>query len=157
MLLSTLKTIKKYKDTLSMNFELSFRKAVSDRTLQNQGTDLIGAMNNVKGYIKSNDDNYVIFMSDMMNYTNTLIMEPSNTQFSNANLVSILNKLPGIEIQNATAIVITGDQPVVTSEHFELVKSFWTQYFKKNNIKLYDYSSASVSKLNELMSLPVSK
>lgn len=152
----TIDNFGKFKDSLALTFETSFNKSVSDRSLQNQGTDLLGAMNNVKGYIKANADNYIIFLSDMMNYTNTINMEPSNAQFSNVNIDAILNRLPGFEMKNTTALVLTADQPSVSAEHFELVKKFWTQYFNKNNIRLYDYSSASVSKLNELMGLPIS-
>lgn len=147
----------KFKDTLALTFETSFNKSVSDRTLQNQGTDLIGALNNVKGYIKTNADNYIILLSDMMNYTTTLSMEPSNTDFTIGTLELYLQKLPLIEMKNTTALVLTADQPSISAEHFKLVQRFWTQYFIRNSIKLYDYSSASVSKLNELMVLPVSK
>lgn len=147
----------KYKDTLAITFASNFKKAVSDRSLQTMGTDLFGAIQNVKGYIKSSDENYVIFLSDMMNYTPALIMEATNPQFSQSTMDAILNGLPGIELSNTIVIVLTADQPSVSSEHFELVKSFWEKYFLKNNIKLFDYSSASVSKLDELMKLSVSK
>ncbi len=153
----TQENFSKFKDSLGISFETCFNKSVSNRTLQNQGTDLFGALNNVKGYIKTNADNYIVFLSDMMNYTNTLIMEPSNPNFSKNNLDAILNKLSGINLPNTTVLVLTADQPGLTTEHFDLVKTFWTQYFNRNKIKLYDYSSASVSKLNDLMSLPISK
>jgi hypothetical protein len=58
---------------------------------------------------------------------------------------------------NTTVLVLTAKQVEASSEHFKLVQSFWTKYFQKNKIKLYDYNSASVAKLNELMALPVNE
>jgi len=58
---------------------------------------------------------------------------------------------------NTTALVLTGEQVEVTPAHFSLVQSFWSSYFIKNNIKLYNYNSGSVAKLNELMSLDITK
>lgn len=153
----TKKNFKNYKDSLAIIFETSFKNAIADRTKQSQGTDLLGALENVKGYTKPVYDNYVIFLSDMMNYTSFLNMEPSNTNFTNASVDEILKKLPGIEMPNTTALVLTANQVDVSAQHFSLVNSFWAKYFSKNNIKLYDYSSASVSKLDELMTLPLSK
>ncbi len=149
----TQKNFTTYKDSMEIAFENNFRKCISDRQIE--GTDLFGALNNIKGYIVPTDDNYILFLSDMMNYTKELNMEPSNTQFVQTAFESILKKVPGISMQNTTALVLTGKQDGVTQEHFELVKSFWEKYFERNGIKLYSYSSATVSKVDELMALPL--
>ncbi|MBK6632897.1 MAG: hypothetical protein IPG38_00020 [Chitinophagaceae bacterium] len=68
-----------------------------------------------------------------------------------------LDKVPNYEMLNATALILTAEQVEVTPEHFKLVQTFWTKYFTKNQIKLFDYNSASLSKLNELMTLPITE
>lgn len=151
----TQQNFKIYKDSMGIFFENSYRKCMSDR--QSEGTDLFGAINNVKGYFNPDDDNYIIFLSDMMNYTEALKMEPSNSQFTTASIDGILKGLPGITMQNVMALVLTGNEVGVSQEHFDLVHLFWDGYFKKNNIKLYNYSSAAVSKIDELMALPLHK
>lgn len=151
----TLGNLKKYKDTLITSFAQNFQAAIDNRNKSQHGTDIFGALEVVKGKLKANDDNYVIMLSDMMNWTNTLKMEPGNNAFNNSTLDDIVSKVPNFEMSKTTALVLTAEQIEVSPEHFKLVQSFWTKYFAKNQIKLFDYNSASVSKLNELMALPV--
>jgi len=147
--------LKKFKITLSTEFVESFNNAINRRNKSNHGTDIFGALEVVKEKLKTGDDNYLIMLSDMMNYSSTLIMEPENRGFNSSTLEKILNTVPNFEMPNITAIVLTAEQVEVSPEHFKLVKTFWTKYFEKNKIKLYDYNSASVSKLIEMMALPV--
>jgi len=149
--------LKKYKETLSNDFEESYKKAIDSRSEVNHATDVFGALEVIKGKLKPNDDNYIILLSDMMNYSNTLNMEPNNSHFNSTTLERALSTVPGYNMPNTTALVLTGEQVEVTPAHFSLVQSFWTKYFNKNNIKLYDYNSGSVAKLNELMSLDITK
>ena len=95
--------------------------------------------------------------SDMMNWTDNLIMEESNTNFNYNTIDKCLENVPNVELTKTTVIIITGEQVESSAEHYKLVKSFWSKYFDKNQIKLYDYNSASVSKLNELMLLEVNQ
>ena len=153
----TKKNLDDYKAKMSKEFEASFNKAIEKRSAGSHATDLFGALDVVNRKISSRDDNYIIFLSDMMNYSNALNMEPSNTRFNNSTIDSILKEVPSYKMPGVTALVLTGEQVEVTSEYYSLVQSFWTKYFSNNEIKLFDYNSASVSKLNELMSLDVSK
>ena len=93
----------------------------------------------------------------MMNWSSVLNMEPGNSGFNSKTIDGILNDVPNYELPNTTALVLTAEQVEVSPAHFQLVETFWTKYFFKNHIKLYDYNSASVSKLNEMMALPVSE
>ena len=80
-------------------------------------------------------------------------MEPGNSQFGSNTIEAVLKKVAAVHLPNTVALVLTADQSYIPQEHFKLVQSFWTKYFENNGIKLYDYSSASLSKLNELMSM----
>jgi hypothetical protein len=147
--------LKKYTDTLQTEFVKNFQEAINGRSKSNHGTDIFGALGVVKDKLKANDDNYVIMLSDMMNWSSTLNMEPDNRDFNSSTLDKILGSVPNYAMPNTTALVLTAEQLEVTPEHFKLVQSFWTKYFAKNQIKLYGYSSASLSKLNELMALKI--
>lgn len=146
--------LKRFTDSLATSFAQTFQSAIDNRNKTSHGTDIFGALEVVKGKLKAKDDNVIILLSDMMNYTNTLKMEPENTEFSTSTLNNALGKVPNFEMANTTVLVLTADQSHISREHFKLVQSFWMQYFEKNHIKLYDYNSASLSKLNELMALP---
>lgn len=149
--------LNKYKDTLQTEFAQSFQAAINGRNKSNHGTDIFGALEVVKGKLKTTDDNYVIMLSDMMNWSSTLKMEPDNAAFNSSTMDDILSKAPNYEMPNATVLVLTAEQVEISSEHYKLVQSFWIKYFSKNQIKLFDYNSASVSKMNELMALPVAE
>lgn len=145
--------LKKYKTSLSEEFEKNFNQSIEKRSEVAQATDIFGVMDVVKGKMSVTDDNYIIFLSDMMNYSDALNMEPSNAQFNNSRLDLILDNVPSCDLLNATVLVITGEQVEVSTDHYNLVKSFWEKYLSKNNVKLFDYNSASVYKLNQLMSI----
>jgi hypothetical protein len=153
----TNENLKKFKDTLAISFSKNFQLAIAQRNKTNHGTDIFGVLEVVKGKLKAGDDNYLIMLSDMMNWTSTLKMEQSNRNFNINTIDKFLEKVPNIEMPKTTALIITGEQVESSAEHYKLVQSFWTKYFEKNQIKLYDYNSASVSKLNELMLLDVNQ
>lgn len=143
--------VNKLKNDISANFEKAYSNASESRKSRNQGTDIFGILNTLKSHFKSEEDNYVVFLSDMMNYSESLNMEPSNPNFTSAKINGLLKSVPKMHLQNSTILVLTGDQPNLSSAHFELVRSFWTKYFEQNGGKLYDYSSATVTKLDEMI------
>ncbi len=143
--------LKKYKDTLTITFEQSFQNAINNRNKTSLGTDIFGALGIAKSKLSSRDDNYIVLFSDMMNWSNTLKMEPQDKGFNTSTLESSLTKVSNVDLSNATIIVLTGEQVGVSADHYNLVKSFWTKYFETNNTKLYDYNSASLTKLKEIM------
>lgn len=150
-------SLKKYITLLQKEFLNNFQTAITNRNKSNHGTDIFGALEVVKGKLKSNDDNYIILLSDMMNWSDALNMETDSKEFNSGSLEKALKKVPNFEMPKTTVLVLTAEQVEVSSEHFKLVQLFWKKYFEKNKINLYDYNSASLAKLNELMALPVNE
>lgn len=148
----TAENFEKYKARITSEFEQNFDRIAEDRKSRNQGTDIFGLLENLRNYIKPEMENNVIFLSDMMNYSKTLNMEPSNKNFNAANLEKLVKEAPPTDLQNAQILVLTGDQPDLPPAHFELIKNFWTKYFEQNKAQLLDFSSAAISRLNEIMS-----
>jgi hypothetical protein len=154
----TQNNLKNYKDTLVVSFVQNFQVAIKNRNKSSHGTDIFGALEIIKNSkLKPNDDNYLIFLSDMMNWDDVIKMEPDNKDFNSNTLEKNLGKIPNYDMPKVTSLVLTAEQVEVSPEHFSLVDSFWRKYFSRNHVTLYDYNSASVSKLNELMALPVSE
>lgn len=149
--------LKKFIDTLQTEFVNNFQAAIKNRSKDNHGTDIFGALSVVQTKFKDNKDNFLIMLSDMMNWSGTLKMEPADGVLNNSTLENCLGKVPNYEMPNTTALILTAEQVEVSPEYFQLVDTFWTKYFEKNKIKLFDYNSASVAKLNEMMALLVSK
>jgi hypothetical protein len=147
--------LKKYRDTLQIEFVKSFQVAITNRSKDNHGTDIFGALSVVKTKFQDTKDNYLIMLSDMMNWSNTLKMEPADGILTNTTLENCLSKVPNYEMPNTTALVLTAEQLDISSEYFQLVSSFWKKYFTKNQIKLFDYNSASIAKLNELLEMKI--
>lgn len=146
--------LKKFKDSLAIAFSRNFQVAVNSRSISSHGTDIFGALDIAKSKLRKGDDNYLILLSDMMNWSNTLNMEPGNNNFNKGTVDEILGNVPDITMPNTTALVLTAEQVEVSAEHFQLVQSFWTKYFAKNQVRLFDYNSASISKLDEMLNLP---
>ena len=153
----TVDNLNKYIDSLKTEFVANFQAAISNRSMDNHGTDIFGALSVVKTKFKDTKDNYLIMLSDMMNWSNTLKMEYADGVLNNSTLENCLSKVPNYEMPNTTALVLTAEQVEASPEHFQLVNSFWSKYFEKNQIKLFDYNSASVAKLSELMTLKVAE
>lgn len=143
--------LQKYKDSLALSFAAKFEQAVTSRNKTKTGTDIFGALEVIKNRTNAPGDNVMILFSDMMNYSPVLKMEPSNRAFKRNTLNSCIDNVPSVSLQNTTVLVITADQSHIPADHFSLVQSFWKLYFEKNNIRLYDYSSSSLNKLDELM------
>lgn len=145
--------LKKYTDSLAAVFARNFQSAIEGRNKTSHGTDIFGALEVTKTKLAESDNNIVFLFSDMMNYSGVIKMEPGNSQFGSNTIEAVLKKVAAVHLPNTVALVLTADQSYIPQEHFKLVQSFWTKYFENNGIKLYDYSSASLSKLNELMSM----
>jgi hypothetical protein len=114
-----------------------------------QGTDILGALGYSGKYYEDDQENIIIFLSDMMNWSGNLKMEEGH--FDGSMVDKKLNETPNVEGKSAKVIVITGDITNISSKHFEVVSDFWNKYFKKNNFILVDYTSAGKAKLEELM------
>ncbi|GAB3507400.1 hypothetical protein [Emticicia fontis] len=151
------KNLHLYIDTLSQMLDKNMDDAIANRKSINHGTDILGAIEVLKGKLKKEDDNYIVFFSDMMNWGPELKMEPQDKAFNAATLISYLDKTALLKLERTTALVLTGEQNEADPTHFKLVREFWTKYFERCKITLYDYSSASPAKLDEMMAQPLSK
>lgn len=70
-------------------------------------------------------NSFIIILSDMMNWSDRLKMEPGSSQFTEKSLPAALKNVPAVEMPNAKVLVLTAAIPSnVTQKHFELVKSF---------------------------------
>lgn len=147
----TAENFEKYKQQLISEFTLAFDRTAENRKSRNQGTDIFGLLSGLQNYLKPEADNHVIFLSDMMNYSKALNMEPSNKDFNDSNIEKAVNEVPQVNLKNTEILVLTGDQPDLPPAHFDLVQHFWTKYFEQNGARLTDFSSAAVSRLNAMM------
>ncbi len=145
-------TLKKARDSVAVVFVTNFKQAINDRTTGKQATDIFGALDIAKGRLNNHDKNYLIMLSDMMNWSSSIKMEPANKAFTTGNnAAGLAENAPQCDLQKCMALVVTGKQVDASSEHFRKVQEFWQAYFKKNNATLHDYSSVSLVKLRELM------
>lgn len=143
--------LKKTSMVLSAEFETLYRQALQNRSSYGSATDIFGAMEQAEKMLDINDTNIIIFLSDMMNYTDALKMEPGNSGFNKNSIDDALNRVPNYDFSGTKTLVLTGEMSDISTSHFNLVKSFWTSYFQRNGMTLYDYSSTSTAKLNELL------
>lgn len=147
----TEKNLQEQRSRVQEKFDQAFSKASEARKAESGGTDIIGLLKVLRTHIKPEDKNYIVFFSDMMNYSTELKMEKEGPDFNLKSLDSLVSKATAIDLKGVTVLVLTGDQPDIPRPHFELVQQFWTKYFEKNGASLFDYSSATTSKLNDLM------
>lgn len=145
------KKLKEFKEGLQTEFEKAYSETLEKRSSYGKATDLFGALEQVARELDKKNRNVVIFLSDMMNYSPQLKMEPGNSSFNRNSLENAVKNAPARSLPGATALVLTGELSDISTDHFNLVKSFWSGYFDKNSIVLYDYSSTSTTKLDELL------
>lgn len=149
--------IKRELDSLSVVFSRNFDLAKQGRVSPSLGTDIFGALEVGKREIVSGEDNVIVLLSDMMNWSEELKMEPQNNTFNDKTWEQLLTKVTQVKLEDSKIVVITGEVVDASPEHYKLIQKFWSKYFEVNNAILYDYNSASTSKLNELMALPVNE
>jgi hypothetical protein len=145
------KKLKEFKTGLQSAFEKAYSETLEKRSSYGKATDLFGSLEQAAKELDRKDRNVVIFLSDMMNYSPVLKMEPGNSSFNSGSLDTALKNAPARPLPGAAVLVLTGELSDISTDHFNLVKSFWTRYFEKNGVSLYDYSSTSTSKLDELL------
>lgn len=143
------------KKKISKDLTAKIQQAKLDRSGLKKGTDIIGALSSANKYYEDGQDNIVIFLSDMMNWSNNLKMEEGS--FNASMIDSKLAELPKIDGKSANVLIHTGDLTNISEKHFNILNQFWTKYFQNNKFTLVDYSSGSTSKLDELVKAPLSK
>lgn len=138
--------------TAMARFDQSFDAARKARMALPEGTDIFGALRQVQKYVIPGYKTVLVITSDMLQFTDKVNMNFEahlNTVEEIDRYLSIVEKadLTGIQV-----IVLTGPQPTITPQKFNAVKGFWQQYFTLCNGRLIDYSSGSVSKVEQVIS-----
>ncbi len=136
-------------ERISKLFFTNIEKAKLDRSNLKMGTDITGALANVKKYYQDDQENIVVLFCDMMNWSGSLKMEEGS--FNAEMIEKKLAELPKIDGKSSTVIVHTGDITNISANHFAVVQKFWEGYFKNSNFNLFDYTSAGKAKLEELI------
>ena len=133
-------------------FNANMLTAKNARKDFHKGTDIVGALTILnEKYYEAGQENIVIFLSDMMNWSDKLKMEEESF---NANSIesSLTNSdLPNLSGKSMKIIVHQGDITNIGNEHFKIVKNFWSKYFDIYKIALVDYDSGGKTKLEEVM------
>ena len=140
------------KKAISDFFNTSIARAKVERANLTKGTDITGALKDVSKYYQDGQENIIILLSDMMNWSGNLKMEEGS--FTSEMIDNKLAELPTIDGSKANVIVHTGDITNISSKHFSIVNDFWKKYFDKNGFILFDYSSGAKSKLEERIKIP---
>lgn len=147
-----LEKIKKLKDSLIVKFDSEFDITTSERKGMQKGTDIFGALQQAQRYlnITEGNENSIILLSDMMNWNSTLKMESGN--FNPSMLNSAIKEAPTSDLKGINILVYTGNTNYIDAVHYAVVKMFWEKYFKREQIKLIDYSSGALTSLENYIS-----
>lgn len=137
--------LKKDLEKMSSDLAQSLIKTRTSRADLKKGTDIFGALSGATGYYQQGQHNIVILLSDMMNWSSKLKMEPGS--FNSSMIGEKLSEVGSLEGNGAAVIVHTGDITNVSNEHYLTIKDFWTKFFEGNSYQLKDFSSAGRSNL----------
>lgn len=132
-------------------FDSLFEAAYLQRSALPPGTDIIGALRQARKYIVGkNKVNTIVLMCDMLLYVNkeTDFEHHLNQDGEIAHYLSLMEKVP---LDDCNVIVLTGPQPHIRPEKFQVVKRFWEQYFAQCHAKLLDYSSGATMKVEQAL------
>ena len=138
-------------DIAIRQFDSCYDVAVEQRKALNQGTDIFGALTVTKKYFREGYLNLIVIFSDMQQYTDRERMNFENhlNQVSEVqHYISIAEKS---DLQNTFIIVITGASSISIAK-YNVLATFWEQYFISCNGQLVDYSSGAVSVLENYIS-----
>lgn len=131
-------------------FQGAFKTFRVRRSAFDKGTDIFGALKQAEKYFDPNKENIIVIFSDMLQYTDAKTMNFEDHLTSESEIEALVQRADKADLHQAQVIVLTGVQPNIRPEKFNVVKAFWEQYFKACNATLLDYSSGAVTKLEEL-------
>jgi len=131
------------KDSLIVKFENDFEKISKERAEYSRGTDIFGALKTCSQYFDKEKNNLILIFSDMEHSEGSINM---NKQIINkASIEKLIEQSPKISLNNTEIIVYTGEQPNLSIEKYNLYRTFWTEYFKKENVFMVSYESGAKS------------
>lgn len=145
---------KNFSDTVNSaasRFITLFEAAQLQRKGSANGTDILGSLRQCQKYLSADYQNVIVFLSDMEQSTEKGELDLERKDLSKLALDASIEKAERIDLDNCKIVVLTGPQVKTSPANFNLVKGFWTDYFTKCKAQLIDYSSAAVTKLEELV------
>lgn len=111
-------------------------------------TDIIGALGVAGKYFRNDMRNVIVVFSDMIQYSDELKISKRETADKiESKCVNI--SIP--EIKNGEVLILTGEQPAISSVQMNEVRSFWTNFLQKQNVQLIGYGSGELVDLNRLV------
>ncbi|RPI19853.1 MAG: hypothetical protein EHM58_00225 [Ignavibacteriae bacterium] len=139
------------KDSLIKTFDSLYYAALSSREKLSKKTDIIGALKETRRYLddKNEDcENLIILFSDMVQesdkYNFTSLRNTKDAE-------RFLEKTEAMEIPKTKVFVYTGVIQDFPPDQYSALKTYWTEYFKKYNINLLEYTSGGTSILEKTL------
>ncbi len=146
--------LKIYIDSIEVLFDSAFNKAKVERSKYSQGTDIIGGFTQANKYFTPGQNNMMVAFTDMIQETEQLDLYKSLSSEKDINI--LLKKAPIPNFNKFDVFIMTGEQPKIKIEKYELLKKFWQTYFSKTNLNLIQYESGGenilVNKINSYKS-----
>ncbi len=139
-----------YKDSIEVLFDSAFSKARGERNKYSLGTDVIGGFSQANKYFIQGENNLIIAFTDMIQETGQLDLFKNLSKEKDIDL--LLKKMTRQDFNKSDVFIMTGEQPNIKIEKYELLKKFWTNYLSSTNLSLIQYESGGenilVSKIN---------
>ncbi len=135
------------KDSTIKSFDSVFSKAKIERGKYALGTDIIGGLKQADKYFAGDQNNLLVIFSDMIQETEEINL---TKQLRSESDLKIIFKRVSIPIlKNAEVVVMTGDQPAVKINQYNLLRKFWEEYLSKAHLTLTEYQSGGTNILAE--------
>jgi len=142
--------MKIFVDSVVVLFGSAFEKAKSERSQFSQGTDVIGGFSQANKYFIQGENNLIIAFTDMIQETGQLDLYKNLSKEKDISF--LLKKIPHQDFNKSDVFIMTGEQPNIKIEKYELLKKFWTNYLSSTNLNLIQYESGGdnilVNKIN---------
>ena len=128
-----------FRDSMEVLFDSEFNAARAARTKFSQGTDIIGGFSQANKYFSPARNNLIVAFTDMIQETEQLNL------FRNLSIErdikTLIKKAPLPNFNRFDVFIMTGEQPNIKIEKYELLRKFWKSYFSKTNLNLLQYDS----------------
>jgi hypothetical protein len=139
-----------YVDSIGILFGSAFNIAKEERTKFSGGTDIIGGLEQASKYFLPGQNNMIILFSDMVQETGQIDLYKYLSTGKDIDL--LLKKAPFPNFNKSDVFIMTGEQPKIKIEKYQLLRKFWQNYFSKSNLNFIEYESGGenilVNKIN---------
>jgi hypothetical protein len=139
--------LKIYEDSIRILFESAFNIAKEERSKYSGGTDIIGGLEQASEYFLPGQNNLIIVFSDMVQETGQIDLH--KYLFTEKDINLLLKKAPFPNFNKFDVFIMTGEQPKIKIEKYQLLRKFWQIYFSKSNLNLIQYESGGENILTD--------